>query len=283
MACRQPAPALRLAGVAVWRWRRASGSRVPLLDELDWEVRTGERWAVLGPNGAGKTTLLELAAAAAFPSRGAVEILGETMGRTDVQRLRTSIGFVDARAGTRLAPGLSVREVVRTGATATIGYFEERLAPASLGRVEELLREFGLERLAERRFADCSHGERTRALVARALVGRPRLLLLDEPGSGLDLPGRELLLASLAQLARDEPQLATVHTTHHLEELPASTTHALLLREGRAVARGPVEDVLAEGPLSACFGLDLALSRRDGRWSAVARGPQAGSAPGALP
>ena len=194
----------------VWKWQRASGVRKPLLEGVSWSVHAGERWALLGPNGAGKTTLLTLAAAVEFPSSGTVEILGEKMGRTDVARLREQVGFVDARDAERFAPLLTVREVVRTGATATIGYFEQRLATLDIDRADGLLGTFGLGDLAERRFGACSQGERKRALIARALVGRPRLLVLDEPGSGLDLPGRELLLASLAQLADLDPQLAIV-------------------------------------------------------------------------
>ena len=178
------AAALRFDDVRVWRWHAASGTRKPILDAISWEVGYGERWALLGPNGAGKTTLLTLAGAVDFPSRGRVEILGETMGRTDVARLRESIGFVDPRAGGRFAPLLTVREVIRTGATATIGYFEERLSGLDIDRADELLGTFGLGGIGERRFGDCSHGERKRALIARALVARPRLLLLDEPGAG---------------------------------------------------------------------------------------------------
>jgi len=260
--------ALRFGGVGVWRWHAASGTRKALLEGIDWEVRAGERWALLGPNGAGKTTLLTLAGAVDFPSRGTAEILGATMGRTDVPRLRESIGFVDARAGARFAPLLSVRQVVRTGATATIGYFEERLTGLDLDRADTLLGLFGLGALAERRFADCSHGERKRALIARALVARPRLLLLDEPGAGLDLPGRETLLGALSRLADEDPALAVVLTTHHLEELPASTTHALLLREGRIVASGPADDALSSETASACFGLRVDVARAGGRWTA---------------
>ena len=260
--------ALRFAGVDVWRWHAASGTRKALLEGIGWEVRAGERWALLGPNGAGKTTLLTLAGAVDFPSRGTVEILGEAMGRTDVPRLREAIGFVDARAGARFAPMLSVRQVVRTGATATIGYFEERLTGLDVDRADMLLGLFRLGALAERRFADCSQGERKRALIARALVARPRLVLLDEPGAGLDLPGREILLGALSRLADDDPGLAVVLTTHHLEELPASTTHALLLREGRAVASGPVDEALRSESASACFGLPVEVARVDGRWTA---------------
>ena len=155
------------------------------------------------------------------------------MGRTDVARLRESIGFVDARVGDRFAPLLTVREVIRTGATATIGYFEERLSRARPRPRRRPPRDVRARPIGERRFGDCSQGERKRALIARALVARPRLLLLDEPGAGLDLPGREILIGSLDRLAADQPSLAVVITTHHLEELPASTTHALLLRDGR--------------------------------------------------
>jgi iron complex transport system ATP-binding protein len=256
--------------VDVWRWHAASGTRKALLDGIDWDVAHGERWALLGPNGAGKTTLLTLAGAVEFASRGSVEILGATMGRTDVSRLRESIGFVDARVGHRFAPLLTVRQVIRTGATATIGYFEGRLSELDLDRADGLLGMFGLGPIGERRFSDCSQGERKRALIARALVARPRLLLLDEPGAGLDLPGRELLIASLERLAVDQPSLAVVLTTHHLEELPASTTHALLLREGQAVSSGLVEESLAAEPMSACFGMSLEVIRRGGRFSASA-------------
>ena len=265
--------AIRCSGVSVWRWHARSGTRKTLLEEIDWEVRAGEHWALLGPNGAGKTTLLTLAAAVDFPSSGTVAILGHTMGHTDVARLRPEIGFVDARAGTRFAPMLSVREVVRTGATATIGYFEERLDRRAIDHADGLLDLFGLSSLADRRFGDCSHGERKRALIARALVARPHLLLLDEPGAGLDLPGREILLVALARLADADPALAVVVTTHHLEELPASTTHALLLREGNLVATGATENTLADGPLSVCFGVGVTVTRNSaGRWTANASG-----------
>ena len=269
-AAGQALDAIRLTDVRVWRWHHASGTRKALLDEVDWTVRSGERWAVLGPNGAGKTTLLTVAGAGDFPSSGTVEILGETMGRTDVAKLRQRVGFVDARDSARFAPLLSVREVIRTGATGTIGYFEERLAMLDIDRADTLLGTFGLGRLAERRFHDCSQGERKRALIARALMARPRLLLLDEPGAGLDLPGRELLLAALARLSAIDPSLAVVVTTHHLEELPASTTHALLLRDGVVQSEGAVDHVLTDNRLTSCFGIPIKVTRRGGRWGATA-------------
>jgi iron complex transport system ATP-binding protein len=262
--------AARLSNVAVWRWHTPSASRVAILHSIDWTIRPGEHWALLGPNGAGKTTLLTLLGAVDFPSLGTVELLGETMGRTDVFRLRERIGFVDARLGRRLAPGLTTRQVVETGATGTIGWLGDRIGASESERAEGLLEAFGCIDLAARRFADCSHGERTRTLIARALMSRPRLLLLDEPGSGLDLAGRETLLTALARLAAAERELSLVVTTHHLEELPASTTHALLLKKGRVVARGAVGEALLDHTLSECFGLPVTISRANGRWSATA-------------
>jgi iron complex transport system ATP-binding protein len=267
-----PAPAFVLEEVSVWRWDERTRARRQIVDPLDWHAGSGERWALLGPNGAGKTTLLTIIGAVEFPSTGTVTVLGERLGRTDVFRLRERVGFVDARLGRRFAPGLTVEQVVRTGATGTVGLFEDRVAPADRQLGRTLLATLGVEELSDRRFADCSHGERTRALIARALVSRPELLLLDEPGSGLDFAGRETLVAGLSRLAREQPELSIVITTHHLEELPVETTHALLLRDGAVVSAGPVDDSLTAETLTACFGLPVALTRAQGRWLAVASG-----------
>jgi iron complex transport system ATP-binding protein len=264
--------AFRIEEVSLWRWDSRAARRRPILDSVSWTAGAGERWALLGPNGAGKTTLLTVLAAVEFPSAGAVEVLGARLGRTDVSRLRERIGFVDARLGGRFAPALSVAQVVLTGATGTIGLFEERVTVAERERATALQATFGVQSIASQRFADCSHGERTRTLIARALVSRPPLLILDEPGAGLDLAGRETLLTALTRLAREEPELTTVLTTHHLEELPPDTTHALLLRDGRVVAGGAVDDALTAEALSACFGLPVDVGRANGRWHAVAAG-----------
>ncbi len=262
--------ALELEGIEIWR--AGPRGRVRIVEHLDWKVAAGQVWALLGPNGAGKTTLLSVAGGVDFPSAGTATILGARLGRVDVFALRERIGFVDARAAQRFAPELTVAQIVETGATQTIGWFPERSTAASVARTEELIALFRLEHLIVRRFGLCSHGERTRTLIARSLVPRPRLLLLDEPGSGLDLLGRETLLGALDRLTAADPELAVVMTTHHLEELPRSCSHALLLGAGGvAVAQGPVLEVLADVPLSTCFGLRVACRRDEsGRWSAVA-------------
>jgi len=240
-----------------------------LLDQVTFTVRSGEHWALLGPNGAGKSTLLRILSTYAHPTRGQVDILGYRLGRVNVFTLRPWIGFVTPQHPLRTA--LTVREVVLTGATGTIELPPRRVPTGSeLRRAGVLIDLLGLAPLAEARWPLLSHGERSRTLIARALMPEPRLLLLDEPAAGLDVAGREQLLASLDDLRGRLPDLATVLVTHHLEELPSSTSHALLLREGRVVAAGPAADVLTTEQVSTCFDYPIAIARHAGRWASVA-------------
>ena len=265
-----PGPALHLTGVTVWEWDPRLRRRQPILTDIDWTVGPGEQWAVLGPNGAGKSTMLDVAAGMRHPSRGEVRILGETVGRVDLRALRERIGHVDVKTEDAFSPRRTAREVVLTGATGTIQVLRERMCAANRSRAQQLLEQFGCAGVAEHPFSSCSQGERRRILLARALMRRPPLLLLDEPADGLDLPGREALLAALASLAGEFAPPAVVLVTHHLEELPQTITHALLLAGGRASACGPAPAVLADEPLSACFGVPVNVSRADGRWTARA-------------
>jgi iron complex transport system ATP-binding protein len=241
-----------------------------LLAGIDWRVEPGEQWALLGPNGAGKSTLLTLADATTHPTSGSVELLGERMGRTDVRRLRERIGVVEALLDRKLDQSYDVSTIVLTGATGTRIPLWERYDDVTRDRADELIELFGCADLAVRPFGICSQGERQRVLLARALMSSPHLVLLDEPASALDLPAREALLAALEALAAADPELTTVLATHHLEELPRTTTHALLLRGGEVVAAGPVAETLTSEALSRCFAIPIEVSRRDGRWWAHA-------------
>ncbi len=258
-----------MSGVRVWRWVPLEQRRAVLLDGVEWTVRRGEHWVVLGPNGAGKTTLLNLAAAASHPSNGTVEVLGARLGRVDMRALRERIGTVEPGLARRLRGRSSAFEIVLTGSFGSIALQHKRIEPAQVERAEALLATVGASHLRERRFEDCSQGERQRLLLARALMDEPELLLLDEPTSGLDLPSRERLIGSLDTMAAANPGLPTVTVTHHLEEIPASSTHALLLAGGRIVAAGPVEQALTAATVSAAFGLEVSLSRHHGRWAAT--------------
>ena len=262
-------PAVVTAGVTVRRWSEALGRPLLLLDDVSWTVGPREHWVVLGPNGAGKTTLLHLAGATSHPSSGTVDVLGHRLGAVDTRDLRERIGFVDARVARALRGTNTVQATVLTGAFSSIALQRRRLQTRHEDRAHALLELVGAQALSERRFEDCSQGERQRVLLARALMSDPDLLLLDEPTSGLDLPSRERLVLALSALARDRPALATVTVTHHLEEIPPSSTHALLLAGGRVLAQGPVADVLTSAAVSACFDLPVDVSRRNGRWAAA--------------
>jgi len=255
---------LSLSGVAVVR------DRATLLSDVDWTVREGERWVVLGPNGAGKTTLLQVASAALFPSRGTVELLGETFGRVDLAELRVRVGFSSAALGDRIPAHERALDVVVTASYGVLGRWHERYDEADTARAQDLLGRVGLRAFADRRFGTLSEGERKRVMLARALMTDPELLLLDEPAAGLDLGAREALLRLLTRLAADPGSPPTVLVTHHPEEVPVGTTHALVLARGRVVAAGPVDDVLIGPVLSRAFGLPLVVESRAGRFTARA-------------
>jgi iron complex transport system ATP-binding protein len=258
------APAIRLVGVTVVRDGRA------IVDGVDWTVRDGERWAVLGPNGSGKTTLLRIASLYLHPTAGAVEVLGARLGRVDVRRHRIRIGLVSPAFADLLRADVTALDVVMTAREAALEAWWHSYGDDDRDAARALLARTGAGALAERTFGTLSSGERQRVLLARSLWGDPGLVLLDEPTAGLDLGAREDLVGRLAGLAADPTTPPTVLVTHHVEEIPAGFTHALLLRDGRVVARGPIEEVLDAGPLSATFGLPLALDRRDGRYAARA-------------
>lgn len=252
-----------LRGVDVWF---AAGPHV--LHGLDLAIGSGEHWALLGPNGAGKSTLLALAGAQRHPSAGTVEVLGERLGRVDLRALRERIGTVDVRL--RMPADLSVHDYVLTGATQTVQSLDDRYDARHRARVAELLAAFRLDGLSDRPVGVCSQGERARARLARALVPVPRLLLLDEPAAGLDLPGRADLLSALETLPQLHPELASITVAHHLEELPATTTHVALLRDGRFIATGAAELLHDSAALSVCFGRTLRAFSVEGRWFGLA-------------
>jgi iron complex transport system ATP-binding protein len=261
--------AIRMSEVTVWRWVAAEQRRAVLLSGIDWAVEPGEHWVVLGPNGAGKTTLLNLAAAFSHPSDGTVEVLGERLGAVDMRKLRESIGTVEPGLARRIRGRYTGYEVVLTGATGSIALLHDRITDDHQARADRLMAEIGVDPLRERRFEDCSQGERQRLLLARGLMDDPDLLLLDEPTTGLDLPSRERLIASLDAMAEANADLPTVTVTHHLEEIPATTTHALFLRDGAIVASGPIASVLTSESVSTTFDIAVDVAHNAGRWAAM--------------
>ena len=239
-----------------------------LVGPLDWAVELDERWVIIGPNGAGKTSLLRIAAAAEHPSTGTAVVLGEKLGRVDVSELRSRIGLSSSSLAQRVPGDELVRDLVVSAGYAVLGRWRERYDDVDYRRAVDMLESLGAEHLANRTYGTLSEGERKRVLIARALMTDPELLLLDEPAAGLDLGGREELVARLADLAADPDAPALVLVTHHVEEIPPGFSHCMLLSEGRVVAAGLLPDVLTAENLSTAFGQSIALDVIDGRYFA---------------
>jgi iron complex transport system ATP-binding protein len=245
-----------------------------LLDRVSWEVGSGQRWTLLGPNGSGKTTLLRVVGSSLWPTRGVVEILGERLGRVDMRQLRQRIAMVSASIARSLRPELAALDVVLTGRHAALETWWDEYSEADRREAGALLEEagFGAAGFAERPYGLLSEGERQQVLLARALMGRPELLLMDEPAAGLDLGARERLLGRLATLAADPAVPPLVLVTHHLEEIPPGVTHAALLRDARLLASGPIGEVLTSTAVSEAFGVEVVVECSAGRWSARSAG-----------
>ncbi|MBB5748891.1 iron complex transport system ATP-binding protein [Micrococcus sp. TA1] len=242
-----------------------------LLQDIHWQVREGERWIIMGPNGAGKSTLMQVASTRMHPTTGMVGILDEVLGAVDVFELRPRIGLSSATLAQQLPGQETVLDAVVTASWGVMGRWNEDYDAQDEERARRLIWQWGLSGYEDRRFGTLSEGERKRVLVARSLMTDPELLLLDEPAAGLDLAGRETLVRALTRLAADPAAPTLVLVTHHVEEIPPGFTHALLMRQGRVVAAGPLEQTLTEDNLSAAFGLPLKVTRDEGRYTAVAR------------
>ena len=241
-----------------------------ILDGVSWSVDEADRWVILGPNGAGKSTLLMLAAGFMHPTRGKVTVLGEQLGRTDVTELRTRVGLAASRQSQLLPGNETVLNCVVTASYGVSGRWREEYDEIDLAQAHAVLEAWQLDGLADRKFGTLSDGERKRTLIARAVMADPELLLLDEPSASLDLGAREALLASLREYAASELSPGIIMVTHHVEEIPVGVTHALLLRDGKVVAAGPLADTLTSQNLTATFGLPLQVMVQSGRYSARA-------------
>lgn len=239
-----------------------------LVGPVTWQVELDERWVVIGPNGAGKTSLLRIAAGMEHPSSGAAFVLGERLGRIDVSEIRQRVGLSSSALAQRIPDEEIVRDLVISAGYAVLGRWRENYDEVDVVRAIDTLESVGAEHLADRVYRTLSEGERKRVLIARALMTDPELLLLDEPAAGLDLGGREELVARLADLAADPDSPALVLVTHHVEEIPPGFSHCLVLSEGGVVAAGLLADVLTGETLSEAFRQSIAVDTVDGRYFA---------------
>ena len=235
-----------------------------ILRSVDWRVAPGEHWVILGANGSGKTSLLKALTGYLSPTAGTLRLLGETYGESDWRRLRLRIGVVTSAFAAAVPPAETALDTVVSGKFAQLDLWA-RVSAADRAAARRQLRLVGLARLAGRAWVHLSQGERQRVLIARALMARPRLLILDEPCAGLDPVARENFLGFVNRLAGRRRGPALVLVTHHVEEIAPRFSHVLLLRGGRVLASGTRQRVLTSRYLSAVFGAPLRLERSGAR------------------
>jgi iron complex transport system ATP-binding protein len=252
-------PVLRFDGVTV----RRGGQTI--LGPIDWQIERGERWVIVGPNGAGKTTLIQVASTYLWPTTGSVEVLGSRIGWVDSRDLRRRIGYAGSGLEKAIPDELTAHEVVVTARHAALGTWWHTFGADDHARARELLAQLGIEAIADRPFGLLSAGERRRVQIARALMPRPDLLLLDEPTASLDLGARELLVRDLDRLAADGSLAAIVLVTHHVEEVPTGFGHAMVLGSGSMVAVGPIATAIDGPALSTAYGVPIRVDHVDGR------------------
>jgi iron complex transport system ATP-binding protein len=235
-----------------------------ILDNVSWEVRKGEHWAVLGRNGSGKTTLMNLISAYEWPTKGQVSVLGNRYGECDVREIRKQIGLVNPKMDTMLHPRDSVENIVVSGYFATIGIYD-KVTSEVREMAENAMAKMGINHLADRPLGVLSQGERKKALIARALINEPKLLILDEPCSGFDMSAREQFLSQLSKLSVIDPELSVIYVTHHIEEILPFIHYALLIRDGKVLSSGKKEEVITSETISDTYKIDAEVIWYHGR------------------
>lgn len=256
-------PALELRGISLHRDTNT------ILDDVSWSVLPGEHWIILGANGSGKTSLVRIAALYLHPSAGEVVVTGERLGDTDVRSLRRRVAYMSAAFATELRPQLRAFEIVMTAKHAALEPWWHTYDDADHNRAVACLDRLGVAHLADREVSTLSSGEQQRVFLARTRMTDPAVVLLDEPSGRLDLGGREQLVRAIDESIAADPGLASAIVTHHVDEIPTRSTHLLALKRGRAIARGPIGNVLTDELLTETFEFPLRVERRDdGRFSA---------------
>jgi iron complex transport system ATP-binding protein len=243
----------------------------PILTNIDWQVEDNQRWVIVGPNGAGKTSLLRIVATQIHPTTGNATVLGKDFGHVDLHELRPRIGFASSALASRIPLQETVLNAVMTASHGVTGRWNEQYESIDERRARRVLTEWQLADFADRTFGSLSDGEKKRTQIARAVMPDPELLLLDEPVASLDLAAREQTIELLGNYASNPQAPAMVMVTHHLEEIPAGFTHAMILSGGEIFAAGEIGHILNSDNISEAFGLGIEVDQVDGRYRARAK------------
>jgi iron complex transport system ATP-binding protein len=240
-----------------------------ILDRISWDIHRGNNWVVIGANGSGKTTLLRLLAGYLWPTQGSITVLGEEFGHTDVRELRKKIGWVGSFLEAQIPPSMSPLDLIVSGKFASIGIFESP-KEEDYQQGLDLAHQIKCGEILSLPYGVLSQGEKQRLLIARGLIHKPQLLILDEPCAGLDLVAREQLLDTLEHLGRTPGGPTMIFVTHHLQEIMPTFTHTILLRQGSCVAQGRKPEILRSELLTQAFGISVKVTEEGDRyWSRI--------------
>ncbi len=239
-----------------------------ILDLVTLKVNANEHYALLGPNGAGKSTLISVIAGEFYPSTGRVNVLGTEFGAGNIKKMREEIATVSQRLLESLPATATAAEVVLTGKHNVLAPWWDDFSNVDRETALEALDRVGCKYLADKLFGYCSQGERQRILIARSILMNHQLFLFDEPAVGLDFQAREQLMSTIDRLIKTKSILASIYVAHYLEELPTAITHAVLLKNGKIEANGPVRDVLTGENLTNLYDMPIVVVENNGRWSA---------------
>lgn len=237
---------------------RIERGRTIILRDVNWRVRRGEHWVVLGANGSGKTSLLSALTGYLMPTGGEISVLGETYGQSDWRELRKKIGLVSSSIRQMMSDAETALETVASGKSAMIDFWG-RLSRTDKIAAKRLLKQIECEYLAEREWRVLSQGERQRVLIGRALMAKPRVLILDEPCAGLDPAAREHFLNFLQRLGTQKNSPTLVLVTHHVEEIMPVFSRVLVLKNGTVLAAGKISEALNSTNLSRAFNAKIKL------------------------
>ena len=245
-----------------------------VLKDIELSIRRGQHWVLLGPNGSGKSSLLGMLQGLLWPQEGEIRVLGNLFGASDLSELRRVIGWVGNEIEPEFPAWQTVEEIAWSGGVGTIGLRFDKPSAGDRAHARKLLRAAGIGHLAKRRFAFLSQGQRRMATIVRALMVKPGLLILDEPAAGLDPVAREGFLERLGELMAAPTGPAILYVTHHVEEIIPRFTHVLLLKQGRVVEHGRVEDCLTAKNLGKVFGRSVVLGKNGDRFTLRLAKPQ---------
>lgn len=257
---KRPPPILEISGLRIQR------DGIPILSDISWRIERGEHWVILGANGSGKTSLLSALTGYLMPTAGEISVLGRRYGESDWRELRKRIGIVSSSVRQMMADSEPALETIVSGKYAMIDFWG---TPTRRDRTEaqQILKQIECSYLEERPWRVLSQGERQRVLIGRALMARPRLLILDEPCAGLDPAARENFLQFLERLGQSRNAPTLVFVTHHVEEIIPVFSHVLILKEGQTLASGTKAGQLNSKILSAAFQSPMKLRRRRNRYA----------------